>query len=202
MKRTKEEALETRNALLKAALKIFSQKGYQSAGLAEIAQEAGVTRGAIYHHFDGKAEMFITLVDEASQASSAVIGKAIGEGGSFIEILERILVRSLQLLEKDSYFKEVKSLTLYKVGMVQELAEYNLRREEQTEMLIGQIAQMMMQGIESSALRSDLAPEVLARAFVAYQEGLADLYLASPQQFSIVADAPAFARIFLTGVAE
>lgn len=202
MKRTKEEALETRNALLKAALKIFSQKGYQAAGLAEIAEEAGVTRGAIYHHFGGKAEMFTTLVDEASQASGAVIGKAIGEGGTFTEILARVLVRSLELLEKNSHFREVKSLTLYKTGMVEELEEYNQRREEQTGMLIVQIAQMMSQGIESGALRTDLSPEVFARAFVAYQEGLADLYLANPQLFSIAVDAPSFASIFLKGVSK
>lgn len=200
MKRTKEEALETKNALLKAALSVFSRKGYQAAGLQEIAEEANVTRGAIYHHFGGKAEMFTTLVDEASKASGEVIGKAIAEGGSFLEVLQRVLVRSLQLLEEDARFREVKAMTLYKTGMVDELSEYNQRRSEQTGMLVQQTAQMMAQGIAVGALRADLAPEVLARAFIAFQEGLADLYLTNPALFSIAEEAPAFAKIFLNGI--
>lgn len=202
MKRTKEEALETRNALLAAALKIFSQKGYQGAGLAEIANEAGVTRGAIYHHFGGKAEMFTTLVEEAAQASAAVIGQAIAEGGSFIQVLDRVLVRSLGMLETNSRFREVKAVTLYKTEMVEELQAFNQQRREQTVQLVQQIAQMMAQGIAEGALRDDIAPEVLARAFIVYQEGLADLYLANPHLFSIAKEAQDYGKIFLNGVSK
>ena len=202
MKRTKEEALETKNALLNAALSVFSQKGFQAAGLQEIAEEAGVTRGAIYHHFDGKMEMFTTLVEEASKASGAVIGKSIAEGGSFVEVLQRVLVRSLQLLEEDTRFREVKAITLYKTGMVDELSEFNQQRSEQTSMLVQQLAQMMAQGIAEGLLRADMAPEVVARAFIAFQEGLADLYLTNPALFSISEEAPMFAEIFLNGVSR
>ncbi|MGI9275087.1 MAG: TetR family transcriptional regulator [Endozoicomonas sp.] len=61
VRRTKEEAEETRRFLLKTALKLFSERGIKSVTLAQIAKEAGVTRGAIYWHFRDKADMLNAL---------------------------------------------------------------------------------------------------------------------------------------------
>ena len=66
MRRTKEEAAITREQLLKKALAVFSKKGYAATTLQNIAHEADVTRGAIYHHFGGKAELYNTLIREYS----------------------------------------------------------------------------------------------------------------------------------------
>lgn len=48
----------TRAALLEAGRKLFSERGYDAVAAEEIVTEAGVTRGALYHHFDGKAGLF------------------------------------------------------------------------------------------------------------------------------------------------
>ena len=60
-RRTKEEAQETRQAILDAAVRVFAQQGVANASLTDIAQEAGVTRGAIYWHFANKADLINTL---------------------------------------------------------------------------------------------------------------------------------------------
>ncbi len=57
MRKTKEEAAETRQALLRAALAVFSRQGYAATRLEDVAHEAGVTRGAIYWHFKSKADL-------------------------------------------------------------------------------------------------------------------------------------------------
>jgi AcrR family transcriptional regulator len=59
VKRTQAERTEaTRAALIEAARPLFAQRGYAEVGTEEIARAAGVTRGALYHHFDGKRELF------------------------------------------------------------------------------------------------------------------------------------------------
>ncbi|MGF6775667.1 TetR family transcriptional regulator [Paraburkholderia sp. GAS334] len=63
VRRTKEEALETRNGILDAAEKVFFEKGVSRTSLADIAQVAGVTRGAIYWHFANKGDLFTEMFD-------------------------------------------------------------------------------------------------------------------------------------------
>jgi len=61
-KSRKEEYAEmTRQALLEAALKLFIQKGYHNTSIEDIVQEARLTRGALYHHYKSKEEIFIRL---------------------------------------------------------------------------------------------------------------------------------------------
>lgn len=58
-RRTQAERTEaTRSALIAASRPLFAQRGYAGVGTEEIARAAGVTRGALYHHFDGKRELF------------------------------------------------------------------------------------------------------------------------------------------------
>jgi AcrR family transcriptional regulator len=53
-----ERADATRGALLAVARELFGRRGYAEVGTEEIVERAGVTRGALYHHFDGKRELF------------------------------------------------------------------------------------------------------------------------------------------------
>ena len=61
MRRTKTEALKTKEYLMLAALDTFYQKGIARTSLNEIAQAAGVTRGALYWHFKNKEDLFDAL---------------------------------------------------------------------------------------------------------------------------------------------
>lgn len=54
----------TRARLLQAALHCFAEQGYDRAGVAEVCQRAGVSKGAFYHHFASKQELFLALLDD------------------------------------------------------------------------------------------------------------------------------------------
>jgi TetR/AcrR family acrAB operon transcriptional repressor len=200
MKRTKEEAAQTRQDLLDAALEIFSQQGYEAARLQDIAKAAGVTRGAIYHHFGSKTELFNTLMDEASAQESGAVEAAIAEGGSLVEIMARILAYSLALIEEDERLRQIFELSLFKTGDDPELAEVRRQRVEQTELLVNSTASIMAQGIANGELRADLNPHTVARAFIAYQNGVATLWLTDRRAFSLRKQAADFADIFMRGL--
>jgi TetR/AcrR family acrAB operon transcriptional repressor len=200
MKRTKEEAGQTRRALLDAALVTFSRKGFAATRLEEIAEKAQVTRGAIYHHFDNKLDLYLTLMQEASQRGGAAIQRAISEGGSFIEICMHILVYSLSLLEEDHQFREVMALSLSTPEQVPELSAIAKMRSEQAAAQVEGLAAYMQQGIAQGVLRSDIKPLTAARAFLAYQNGLISLWLANREAFSIKEAAPELASVLLNGL--
>ncbi len=62
-RKTKEDALETRNQLLDAAEKVFLEKGFSHTSLNDVASAAGLTRGAVYWHFKNKADLFEAMVE-------------------------------------------------------------------------------------------------------------------------------------------
>jgi len=69
------------------ARKIFSTRGYSDTALEEIVREAGLTRGALYHHFDGKKGLFLAAFENAQSEIAARIIQATGAKGSAWEKL-------------------------------------------------------------------------------------------------------------------
>lgn len=200
MRRTKEEAAKTRQDLLDAALSVFSQKGYEATRLEDVAQAAEVTRGAIYHHFGSKADLFMALIEDASTQGGDVVKGAIAAGGTFVEITRRVLVRTMNLLEENRRFREIMALSLFKAGGSPELETLSQQRHDQALTQVEQLAGFFQAGIDQGALRPDLDPTVMGRAILAYQNGLAMLWLSNQEAFSIQAQAEQLADVFLHGI--
>lgn len=58
---------ETRRVLVAQSRRLFAAKGYAAVGLSEIVTASGVTKGALYHHFDSKAELFRAVLTQVQQ---------------------------------------------------------------------------------------------------------------------------------------
>jgi AcrR family transcriptional regulator len=88
--RTKAEQRETTTAaLIAAARELFAERGYAAVGTEEIVQRAGVTRGALYHHFkDGKEQLFrAVLVELSAELVRQVVALASAAGDPFEELV-------------------------------------------------------------------------------------------------------------------
>ena len=62
-----EKGRATRDRVVAAAREAFGERGYDATSIAEILDAAGVAKGALYHHFDGKAALFDTVLDRVVQ---------------------------------------------------------------------------------------------------------------------------------------
>ena len=72
-----EQRARTRRALVDRARALFATRGYADVGLAEIVAAAGVTKGALYHQFEGKTDLFRTVLAEvADEVAGAVVAAA------------------------------------------------------------------------------------------------------------------------------
>lgn len=79
-RRTQENRREaTRAALLDAARSLFAKKGFAATGTPEIVAAAGVTRGALYHHFADKLALFEAVVEDEHRAVAEAI-TAVADG--------------------------------------------------------------------------------------------------------------------------
>jgi AcrR family transcriptional regulator len=63
-RKTAAETAKTRARILRAARRLFADKGYADASLGEVASRAGVTKGGLYHHFRDKRDLFAAVFDE------------------------------------------------------------------------------------------------------------------------------------------
>ena len=80
-RRTQAERSEaTRGALIAAARPLFAERGYAGVGTEEIVRAAGVTRGALYHHFDGKRELFEAVYEQVEvELAERIAAGALGQ---------------------------------------------------------------------------------------------------------------------------
>jgi AcrR family transcriptional regulator len=72
---------ETREALVAAARPLFATQGFAEVALEAIVRAAGVTRGALYHHFADKTELFATVFEQVEGEVAARMGEAIAAAG-------------------------------------------------------------------------------------------------------------------------
>jgi AcrR family transcriptional regulator len=90
---TQEERSEkSRQQILDSALKLFSHRGYGATSVRDVAEEAGLSKGNVYHHFPDKESIFRALLDRYFQVMSAPefpFNRALASG-SFPENLENI----------------------------------------------------------------------------------------------------------------
>lgn len=64
VRRTRVEMEETRASLLATARKVFSERGYADTSMDDLTAQAGLTRGALYHHFGDKKGLLLAVVEQ------------------------------------------------------------------------------------------------------------------------------------------
>src|ERR687896_1410298 len=82
-----DRAEATRATLLRAARELFAERGYAAVGTELIVERAGVTRGALYHHFRDKQDLFRAVHVEMERELMEAIGERMGQASDPMELL-------------------------------------------------------------------------------------------------------------------
>jgi TetR/AcrR family fatty acid metabolism transcriptional regulator len=90
-----------RDAILDVASRLFAEKGYSTTTTAEIAQEAGVAEGTLYHHFGSKDGIFLTIFDEMVEEYMAGAERLTGDGKTGREALSGLIRFHFEYLERN-----------------------------------------------------------------------------------------------------
>jgi AcrR family transcriptional regulator len=175
-----EKQARTRAELLETAAKVFARRGYKGASVEEIAEEAGYSHGAVYSNFDGKADLFLAVLEEymAERARELAATQAGLADDAPIELRARALAD--QWMER--FAKDRESFLLHMefvahAGRDPELSErFGTRSAALREAISAYIAHYQeLEGIES-----ELTPDDLALVLRALGIGLAIEALVSP----------------------
>ena len=102
MKKTKEEASETRLAILQSALDTFYEKGYTRTTFDEIAKRIGYTKGAVYWHFRNKPDLVTALINDYITRQREYVDSRIGELKTLNDILTYFLHMSEYIISSEN----------------------------------------------------------------------------------------------------
>ena len=199
-KKTKEEALETRNLLLDTAEEVFNEKGVSSTTLSDIACAAGVTRGAIYWHFKNKADVFVALAEYVEGDSAS----AFEEDVTLLESLDDLkgaICGYLERLETDERFGTFHRLVEYQSEWADELAPlFERNRTELRELAWWMVAALShLQGQGQIDPARD--PEKDGATLYVHFMGLYAIWMTDPELITMTRDAPEQIGQFLAGLA-
>lgn len=200
MRKTKEEAEITKQNLLAAGLKVFSQKGYKATRVNDIAKQANVTTGAIYHHFRGKSEIFIALVEKSEAKANQLAQNILDEGGTPATILRQLVVRVFQFIEEDEEYRAMYDLFLNKAEFSSKLSSLIKQSLEGRRQLARYFSDLIKKGIKMGEFRPDVSPDDTALALVGFMHGIGLIWVQDPEHFSIKKRAKNLVDQFLRGI--
>lgn len=187
---TKEEAQETRNRLLDAAENVFHQNGVVRTSLAEIAQAAQVTRGAIYWHFKNKDDLFDAMCERVLQPIEAAIQESADAAGS--DPLGQLRASCLFVLQEaagNPHTHKVLSILFHRCEYVEGAGVSMSRRQEAFHTGTDNIERILKNAVSRNQLPPGLDTRLAATMFHASWSGLLNNWLFSPGSFDLARDA-------------
>src|SRR5690606_31637365 len=190
-RRTKEEAQATRAQILDAAERVFHAQGASRASLAEVAKEAGVSRGAIYWHFENKIDLFQAMLERLRLPLEELARASESEDEPDpLGCMRELLVKALTRLAQDSQSQRIHDILRYKCEYTGELLGLRERMQELSLDCDLRIAKALSNAVSKGQLPSDLDCPRAAVCVHAYMEGIEANWLLVPN-FDLAQQAPA-----------
>lgn len=204
MRRTKQEALETRAAILDAAETVFYERGVGQTTLAQIAAEAKVTRGAIYWHFANKAELFKAMQDRVRLPQEEFFqSREILAAERCLDALHQTTIEALNQFASDERAQRVYTIILLRCEYVGEMREALVRSDEVDAAMRRMIHNVFERAAERRQLRSAWTPDIATRAYICAFVGLFTEWLSVDGGFDLLETAePLMASLFASFSAE
>jgi AcrR family transcriptional regulator len=150
----------TRQRILEAALKVFSTKGYYETRVDEIVEVSNTSKGAVYFHFPGKQEVFLTLIDELASLLEARLAQAISEEADGVAKVDAALRVCLETFGR--YQKLAKIFLIQAVGLG---AAFEEKRSE----ILNRFVRVIQVNLDQAVAEGEIAPvdtEIVAYAWM------------------------------------
>jgi len=176
----------TRAKLVRAARPLFARKGFAAAGTEEIVRRAGVTRGALYHQFPAKEDLFEAVYEQVEQELTERVVLGLGE----IESPMAALRAGLRAFLAECAAPEVQRIVLidgpavlgwerwravaarYGLGLIENEVRLAIEAREIAPMPAGPVAHLLMGALDEAALLVVREPEAVEASAAALERML------------------------------
>ena len=166
---------ERREAILQAAIRVFAKKGYHGCRIADVAREAGVAYGLVYHYFQNKEDLLSSVFDESFGQFVRLLDAIAATEGPAAQKVEEIVAAAF-----DAYQTAPESIRVLILEVLRSPVFREAEQRDAFQEAIRLIASVLRRGVERGELRA-IDPFVGATAlFGAIEMALTTLVMQTP----------------------
>jgi len=183
-----------RDAILRAAIDVFAERGYFTAQVADVARAAGVAAGTVYLYFRSKDDLLISIFERTVQEQLGNGREEVAAIEDPAERLRRFAQLHLAMLGRDRNLAIVFQVELRQSVKFMERFSATLLRE-----YLGQIRATIEDGQKSGVFRKNLNATTVAKMFFGALDEMATNWILSRRRYNLELDADAVVDIFFDG---
>jgi TetR/AcrR family fatty acid metabolism transcriptional regulator len=187
-------AIPKRDAILRAAIDVFAERGYFNAQVADVARAAGVAAGTVYLYFHCKDDLLTSIFERTMRETLATGRAAVAAVDNPAERLRRFARLHLGMLGRDRNLAIVFQIELRQSVKFMERFSSTLLRD-----YLGQIRAAIADGQQAGLFRADLNTTAAAKMFFGALDEMATNWILSRRRRSLESDADHVVDLFLNG---
>jgi TetR/AcrR family transcriptional regulator, fatty acid metabolism regulator protein len=183
-----------RDAILRAAIDVFAERGFFSAQVADIARAAGVAAGTVYLYFKSKDDLLVSIFDRSMREGLTLGRAAVADLDDPRERLRRLARAHLGRLGGDRNLAVVFQVELRQSTKFMERFSSTLLRD-----YLGLIRDAIADGQRAGIFRADIKATVAAKIFFGALDEMATNWILSRRRYALEADADTVVELFVNG---
>lgn len=189
---------QTRQRIIEAAIQLFARKGFYSTSIADLAQATGLTKGALYHHFESKDDLLFAVIETVRELWRDTVVHDVLKAGNALDRLVVLFENHARLIS------EHETLCLVLGGLVMEMDGANptfmgTLQEIFADLTIF-IEHIIEKGQKSGEVRPDLDARLAALNIVGMLEGSAIPWILNRGEIDYTAMMATFEQMLLDGL--
>ena len=183
-----------RDAILRAAIDVFAERGYFNAQVADVARVAGVAAGTVYLYFKSKDDLLVSIFERSMREGLAAGHATVAQITDPRERLLRLARGHLARLGSDRNLAIVFQVELRQSTKFMERFSATLLRD-----YLGLIREAIADGQREGLFRADVKATVAAKMLFGALDEMATNWILSKRRYSLEADADAVVDLFING---
>src|SRR4051795_13428182 len=187
---------EKREAILRAAIDVFAERGFFNAQVADVARAAGVAAGTVYLYFRGKDDLLVSIFERTMREAIADGRACVAPLRDPVAQLREIARVHLERMGRDRSLAIVFQVELRQSTKFMERFSSTLLRE-----YLGIIRNIVAAGQASGVFRKELNPTLAAKLFFGGLDEMATNWILSRRKYALAGEADAIVDILVGGLA-
>jgi AcrR family transcriptional regulator len=161
---------QTKQLLIEVSTKLFARKGFYGTSIADIAQAAGLTKGALYHHFKDKDDIFFAVINSVRSNWQEEVAQEVISGKNSFDKISILFEKHADLLSRNDFMCLVMSNLMNEMG--DDDPKYSAVLNDTYKEFVLFVEEIIYSGQSKGEIRSDLDSRLLSLNIVGILKGI------------------------------